>query len=148
MTEVTNTPAPFVPGFRLIDGSALNAALAGFLKSTDSGIVASTVQTRVGAKALSAVINQVTSANASDAVSLPPSGANPTTGQPYSNLLLIDNTSGQTIQVFPGGANDVLDGGAVGAAGNLSNAKAAWYAVVSDIGGVRTWISMAATKAT
>ena len=148
MTEVTNTPAPFKPGFRLIDGSQLNAANASFLKSTDSGIVASTVQTRAGAKALTAVINQVTSANASDAVGLPPSGANPTTGMPYANLLLVDNTGGQTIQVFPGGANDVLDGGAAGASGNLGNNKAAWYACVSDIGGVRTWISMAATKAT
>jgi len=147
MAEVTNTPQPFQPGFRLIDGSQLNALLTQQLYATDSGIVASTVQTRAGAKQLTQAISQIATANASDAVKLPGSGAN-VNGVPSPNVMLIANDSGQTIQIFPAGANDVIDGGAAGAAVNMGTGKRGIFMVISDVGGLRTWVSVATTKST
>jgi hypothetical protein len=140
MAEVDNTPQPFQSGFRLVDGSLLNALLSQFLLSTASALVPSTVQTRAGAKAITLGITQIAAANASDAVKLPGSGAN-ANGIPNPNLVFILNDGGQTVQVFPAGANDKIDGGAVGAAVNLSNAFRGVYWCYSDVGGVRLWAS-------
>lgn len=146
MAEVSNTPQLFQPGFRLIDGAQLNSALAGEAGSTDDGITASTTQTLAGAKQLTLLFNRVTTANASDAVKLPPSGS--TAGLPNNNMVVIANDSGATVQVFPGGSNDIIDGGAAGAAANLTNAKRAIFWCTKDTGGVRTWVSLATTKST
>jgi hypothetical protein len=140
MAEVSTTPTLFQPGFRLIDGTDLNKAIAGFSLSTDSGVTASTVQTRAGAKQLTQAITSVTTSAASDAVKLPASGAG------ALNMLVVFNESGQTVQVFPGGANDIIDGGTAGAAVNLGNNKGAIFACVLEAGGVRTWMSLAAAK--
>src|ERR1700678_250785 len=133
MVTITTTPAPFQPGFRLIDGTALNAAVgAENLASTDA-IVASTTQTRLGGTAVKTPVSRVSSANNLDAVTLGGAGAVLQTG-----FYIIANKSGQTIQVFPPGANDTIDGGAAGAAVQLSNAKLGLYIIALNNGGVLT----------
>ena len=67
---------------------------------------------------------------------------------PYPNVLYIRNDGPQTCKVWPGGANDVLDDGAAGANGTLSDDNGALYFCISDIGGVRTWVTLAGTIAT
>ena len=134
MAEVKQTPQPFQPGFRLIDGSALNAVNAVEVLASDDGLTASTVQTRAGGAAITLPITRVSAATSSDAVTLGGAGAVVAPG----TIFYIANKSGQTIQVFPPGANDKIDGGAVGAAVNLGNAKIGLYIVSANIGGVLT----------
>ena len=136
MAVVSQTPQPFQPGFRIIDGSSLNAILASPNFSTADGITASTTQTRVGGTVIpvASTLIRVSAANASDAVTLGGAGA----VIPAGDFFIIANKSGQTIQVFPPGANDKIDGGAAGAAVNLGNAKIGFYFISANIGGVLT----------
>lgn len=148
MAEVTNTPQPFQPGFRLIDGALLNAIITRLLQSTDSGITASTTQTRAGAKPLTQIINQLSSvANANDSVKLPPSGTD-AQGNPYPNIIFVLNDGGNNAQVFPGGANDQIDSSGAATAVVITNAKRALFWCYSDVGGIRLWDSLATTKTT
>lgn len=142
MTAVSQTPQPFQPGFRLIDGSALNAALAFSLDASIDGVTASTTQTRAGGTAIVVPQAQVASANVSDAITLcgPQAVAGSINAQ-GGMLFLIKNSSGQTIQVFPPGASDTIDGGAAGAAVNLATACIGVYMCTKVAGGVATWYS-------
>lgn len=142
MTVVTSKPTPFQSGFRLINGDDLNAAFANDVTAAADGLVASTMQTRLGGISINTPVSRVGTANASDAVTLcgPPGVAGailPQAGMTF----WVKNTSGQTIQVFPPGANDTIDSGAAGAAVNLATASIGFYMCTAVIGGVATWAS-------
>lgn len=78
----------------LIDANAVVDSLSyDTANSTQDGLVASTTQTQLGGTLITAAFTNVTSANASDAVTLPAAAA--------GRSLTIVNSSGQTIQVFP-----------------------------------------------
>lgn len=131
------SPNLFPVGFQPIDGNVLNAALANPQLSSQNAITASTTQTRAGGTAITARASRVSVANASDAVTLLGAGAVPALGA----IFWIANKSGQTIQVFPPGAGDNIDGGAVGAAVNLATACIGFYQCLAVVGGVATWVS-------
>jgi hypothetical protein len=134
MAEVDQVPQQFQPGPRLIDGSQLNSWLQLLSLGSADALVPSTTQTRAGGTAIRYSLTRVAAANASDAVTL--GGANNVV--PAGAVFVIANKSGQTIQVFPPGANDKIDGGSVGAAVNLSTAFIGVYVVTANIGGVLT----------
>ena len=142
MVQVNTTNNPFQPGFRLFDGSQMNAVQAADVTSAADGIVASTVQTRLGGTDIVQQYNRVSAANASDAVTL--CGQPGTQGSilPQAGMsFVVKNVGGQTIQVFPPGPSDTIDGGAAGAAVNLGNAKTGLYYCTAVIGSVATWNS-------
>lgn len=134
MAVVSQTPQPFQPGFRLIDGAALNASISQEVLASTDGVTASITQTRAGGLAITFPVTRVSSANASDAVTLGGAGAVVAAG----TIFIIANKGGQTIQVFPPGASDKIDGGAAGASVNLGNGKLGIYVVSANIGGVLT----------
>lgn len=137
------TPTPFQPGFRLVDGADLNAQLALGQGSTQNAITASATETRIAGTAITAAYSRVSSAGASDAVTLcGVSGANPSISVAAGLQFWIKNESGQTIQVFPPGASDTIDGGSAGAAVNLANASTGVYTCVAvSSAGIATWVS-------
>lgn len=139
MAEVKQTPQTFQPGFRLFDGTALNAAFAQIVNGTDDAAVPSTTQTRLGGTAVAYGITRCAAANGSDAFTLGANGAGSVI--PAGAVFLIANKSGATVQVFPPGANDKIDGGTAGAAVNLTTAKIGIYIVTANIGGVLTLVS-------
>ncbi len=132
---ISNTTFP--GGFALIDGNALNAALGSPQLSSQNAITASTTQTRAGGIAIKARSSRVSSANSGDAVTLLGLGGVPTPGA----IFWIANKSGQTIQVFPPGASDTIDGGSAGAAVNLATACIGFYMCCAVVGGLGTWVS-------
>lgn len=81
------------PGLRLGDIFSISDALNDLTGAASHLVTASTTQTQLGGTQLATAITRVGTANASDAVTMPQ--ANP--GQ----RLIIINTSGQTIQLFP-----------------------------------------------
>ena len=72
--------------------------------ATQDAVTASTTQTQVGGTKITAAFTNVTSANASDAITLPQAA-------PGRSLTIV-NSSGQTIQVFPFLADQVGANGA------------------------------------
>lgn len=137
MAEVSQVPLQFQPGFRLIDGSQLNAWLQLLTVGSDDAIVPSTTQTRAGGTALKYTLSRCAAANGSDAFTLGGAGA----VVPAGAIFILANKSGATVQVFPPGANDKIDGGTAGAAVNLTTAKIGLYLVTANIGGVLTIVS-------
>ncbi len=94
----------------LVISSGINA------RSVQTGITASTTQTRVGGYALTKALNVVaTAANSGDAVTLPAM----TAGQSVT----IFNNGANPIKVFPNGSGDTIDGGSAGASVTLTNAN-------------------------
>ncbi len=144
MAAVSSTPTPFQPGFRLVDGAALNTAFAIDIVSAGDGFTASTTQTRLGGLPLTRGVTCIDTANNNDAVTLCGPMANPLPQgsiQPQAGMqILVHNNSGNTIQVFPPGANDVIEGNAAGAAVNLSTNRIGFYQCISVVGGVSSWI--------
>jgi hypothetical protein len=134
MAVVSQSPQPVVPGFRLLDGTQLNTLFGQIVLGSTDGITASTTQTRAGGKAITQAITRVATANSSDAVTLGGAGGVVAAG----TVFIIANKSGQTIQVFPPGSGDAIDGGTAGASVNLANAKIGLYVVTANIGGVLT----------
>lgn len=137
MAEVDQVPQQFQPGFRLIDGSQLNAWLQLLSVGSADALVPSTTQTRAGGTAVKYTITRVAAANASDAVTLGGAGA----VIPAGAIFLVANKSTQTIQIFPPGASDKIDGGTAGAAVNLATASIGVFLVTANIGGVLTIVS-------
>lgn len=143
MAETKQSPQAFPAAFLgSPDGNVLNAALGTPVWGSDDGVTASTTQTRAGGFAIKYPITRISSANASDAVTLGGPGAVVKAGSVFAVI----NESGATIQVFPPGASDTIDGGSVGAAVNLGNNKGALFFASANIGGVVTWVSLAAAK--
>lgn len=136
-------PTPFTPGFRLVDGSDLNDAFSQEVAGAQDAITASTTQTRAGGAAITVPVNRVSSANASDAVTLcGVKGTTPSVEVRAGMKFWVKNTSGQTIQVFPPGASDTIDGGSAGAAVNLATASIGFYMCTAvTAAGVATWAS-------
>ncbi len=99
MTTAT-TPAPFIPGARLIDGSALNAALAKPIVSAQDGIVAHAGGGKTSATQITAVLNNViTVATLADSIKLPASLAGLT--------VRISNNGANALQVFGSGTDTI-----------------------------------------
>ena len=108
------------PGLRLADVRQLSDGVARLAAiNTYDGLTASTTQTQAGGLVLRHGISSVTSANASDAVTLPKA----TPGV----LLIIANSSGQTIQLFPF-LGDKINVAAINAAVSVATATTSFYA--------------------
>jgi hypothetical protein len=92
---------------------------------TNTGVIASTTQTRAGATQLTGTYNNVTTvANASDAVGLPPItfiGQQVTVTNAGANAMLVFPTSAAA------GASTTIDGGSAGASKTCTNAKSALF---------------------
>jgi hypothetical protein len=107
------------PGLRLADVSSLSAGVAKLSAiNTYDAVVASTTQTQAGGTIIRHGITNVSSANASDAVTLP--RATP------GVLLMIVNSSGQTIQLFPF-KGDKINVAAIDAAVTVATATVSYY---------------------
>lgn len=134
-------PTPFQPGFRLTDGSDLNAAFSFPVRGAQDAITASTTQTRVGGTPLIVPVNRVSSANSGDAVTLcGVKNTTPSIGVQAGMIFWIKNTSGQTIKVFPPGASDVIDAQSAGGSVNLADASIGMYMCTAvSAAGVATW---------
>lgn len=88
-------PGQILPGPQLGDLQSLANAISGFTgMSSQDSITASTTQTQVGGTVLDATISRITTAAASDAVTLARQA------KPGRGIIII-NDSGQTIQLFP-----------------------------------------------
>ena len=107
------------PGLRLADVRQLSDGVARLAAiNTYDGLTASTTQTQAGGLVLRHGISSVTSANASDAVTLPKA----TPGV----LLIIANSSGQTINLFPF-KGDKINAAAIDAAVGVATATTSHY---------------------
>src|SRR5450755_4268452 len=90
---VQNLPS-ILPGVRLADVGTVSAALSGGGGySSQDAVTASTTQTQAGGTKIVAAFTNVSSANSSDAITLPQSAA--------GMAITIVNSSGQTIGIFP-----------------------------------------------
>lgn len=127
---VYTQPKPFLAGFRLIDGQALNNAISADLVTAESGIVAHAGGGGTSAYQLHAVLNKVdTVASANDSVKMPKSqsGASVT----------VDNDGTNTLNVYPNGTDQIEDSTGAYAilSGNditfVSPALGKWYALGS-----------------
>ena len=108
------------PGLRLADVRQISDGIARLSAiNTYDGIIASTTQTQAGGTILRHGISSVTSANGSDAVTMPKA----TPGV----LLILANSSGQTIQLFPA-VGDKINAAAINAAVTLATATTSFYA--------------------
>lgn len=125
------------PGFRLGDIKGLADSIAdGSGQSSTNGITASTTQTQAGGTVLRSTINRITSANASDAVTL---GFQAVPGREVT----IINDSGQTIQLFPY-SGDKLNDAAANASVSIADNTISRY--VSPLAGL--WFGGAVTLET
>ncbi len=96
------TPAPFLSGFRLIDGNQLNANFALPKGSSQTGITATASGGQTNAYQLTARINNVTTvATAADSVKLP--------AVPLGKEIWIMNNGASALQVF-GYGTDTING--------------------------------------
>ena len=108
------------PGPRLADVRQISDGIQRLAAiNTYDAITASTTQTQAGGLALRHGISSVTSANASDAVTMPKA----TPGV----LLILANPSGQTIQLFPF-LGDKINAAAINAAVSVATATTSIYA--------------------
>lgn len=141
MTAVTQSNGPLAlglaQGFGSQNGDTLANAIANMdVRSPANGQAASTTQTRLGGLADNMPFMNVSSANASDAITLAPQGG--LTAALPGTTWIVKNTSGVTIQIFPPGASDTIDGGSAGASVNLGNGKLGVFVVGNAAGGVLT----------
>lgn len=95
-------PTPFLPGYRLINGSHLNTLFANPAFSSQSGITAHAGGTITGAFPISATISNIsTTANAADSCILPKANA--------GSVYLVSNNGANAMQMF-GNGSDTIDG--------------------------------------
>lgn len=106
-------PSPFSSGFRLIDGDALNNALAVIALTVESGIVA-TGTTVADAYALKAAINQLATVAANTGVKLP--------NAQVGSAVTIYNDGANPVTVYDANGN-TIDGTAGATGVPLANAK-------------------------
>lgn len=131
-----NFPTPFPRGFRLIDGGKLNTLFSnGGTPSIEDGITATAGGVQATARLLTCQMNRISvCATNNDAVKLPPVNSGITS-------VLIINDGAATAQVF-GSNSDTIDGVATATGVVLTNAKRAWYYLISVSGAnVGAWIS-------
>src|SRR5271154_6010464 len=95
------TPAPFLSGFRLIDGDQLNKTLAADQVTSQNAI---TVASSTVPTPLSAVVNNLSSVVASGLVQLPQA-------LPGLNILVLNN-GGNTVTLEGFASTDTIDGAA------------------------------------
>lgn len=101
------------------------ADVAGNGGKVNTGVTASTTQTRAGATQLTGAYNNITTcANASDAVGLPDIVF-------IGQQVWVTNAGANAAKVFPssatGGASTTIDGGSAAASVTLTNAKSALF---------------------
>lgn len=90
---VLNTPS-ILPGVRLADvGTVAGTISGGGGYSSQDAVTASTTQTQAGGTKIIAAFTNISSANSSDAITLPQSAP--------GMVVTFVNSSGQTINVFP-----------------------------------------------
>lgn len=139
MTDVITTR--FIPGFRLIDGSALNAwkdqlnavlgGVSGFIQSTVATGLTAAGTTRVDALVLTKAINVITTAAASTGAVLPPAS---TVG--IGGNVIIFNDGASAIKVYAAGS-DTIDAVAGTTGVTLTNALRCEFFVTAAL----TWKS-------
>ena len=107
------------PGPRLADVRQISDGIARLSAiNTYDGLTASTTQTQAGGLVLRHGISSVTSANASDAVTMPKA----TPGV----LLILANSSGQSISLFPF-KGDKINAAAIDASVSVANTTTSFY---------------------
>lgn len=125
-------PQIFVNGFRLIDGTELNNALAQPQLATNPGLTA-TGTTRADALAMQYGTNQITTAASSTGVVLP-------AGRPGA-MVVVRNSGANAVQVYAQGSDTI--NGTAGATGiSQANAKTSIYFAVNEVAGVTTWVGV------
>jgi hypothetical protein len=108
-----------LPGARLADVSSLAGSISGGMGNNVNGsLVASTTQTQAGGTKLAYGMNDVLTANASDAATMPKAVS--------GTMLLLVNHSGQTIQLFPA-VGDNINAAAANAAVSVATATTSIY---------------------
>ena len=121
-TSANNLPSSLQnvdPGLRLGDIRGLTDCVSKNQGVNSNGaITASTTQTQAGGTALNYGFNSVSSANASDAVTLPKAVK--------GTFLVLVNHSGQTIQLFPA-VGDTINAALVNAAVTVATATTSLY---------------------
>ena len=122
-------PQPFQPGFRLIDGSALNTSLAQQQGSTQYNAVANGTSAATGTQITVLFTHFGTVASGGYAV-LPPAAA--------GNVAYVFNYGANTLNIAPAESTTVIDGGSAGAATTLTVAHrgAQFYCLAPGV-----WIS-------
>jgi hypothetical protein len=124
-------PQIFTPGFRLIDGSALNTALANNFVSSQDSMTANGTTKATGTQ-ITTQIARFTTVGASGVAILPPATAGSEVG--------IVNAGANTLTIYPYAATDVIDGNSAGASTTLSTAnRAAWFICTAASPG--QWVS-------
>lgn len=147
MANTATYPAPFVTGFRLIDGNDLNKNFATRLTSAQGAIVPTSGGGKANAFQITATLNHITTVAApADSIILPPSAA--------GLQILIENDGANPMQVF-GFGTDVINGIATAtgfsqAAGSFTTytcvTKGFWRAVGSiNAGGTGTFTANGAS---
>jgi hypothetical protein len=127
-------PQIFDNGFRLINGTDLNNALAMPMLQTNPGLTALAGGGRPNATALVYGSNQVTTvASAADSVLLP-------IGMPGS-MVVVRNSGANAMQVF-GRGSDTINGTAGSTGISVANAKTVIFFAVNEVSGVTTWVSL------
>lgn len=127
-------PQIFVDGYRLIDGTELNNALAMPMLQTNPGLTALAGGGRPNATALVYGSNQVTTvASAADSVVLP-------VGSPGA-VVVARNSGANAMQVFAQGS-DTINGTAGSTGISVANAKTVIFFAINDVAGVTTWVSL------
>ena len=112
------------PGLRLGDvGELANAILYAGGMSTQNAITASTTQSQIGGTKIYFVINRITSANASDAITL---AFNADAGRSF----VIINDSGQTITMYPKSGDKLNDAATDAAVSIADNTVSTYYCPV------------------
>ena len=130
----TNTPQTFVPGFRLIDGTDLNNALAQPTWQTNPGLTALAGGGRTGATALVYGINELTTVTTtSDSCVLPDGKA--------GGVVVLRNSGAQTTQVYAQDS-DTINGTAGSTGISVAASKTVIFFAVNDVAGVTTWVSL------
>ena len=132
---VAKTPAPFPIGLQMMDGSAMNAALAADITSSEDGITATAAGNQATARLLTAVLNRLSVvATNGDSVKLP-------LGLVSGQYAIIINDGVANAQVY-GSGTDTIDAVATATGVTLSAGKRGFFWCLTP----GLWQSMAGAK--
>jgi len=137
-----NFPKWFPSGFRLINGLTLSNWFNNPQASYEDGITAKAGGTRAAAYQLSAITSRISvCVTNADSVKLP--SATGVNSKAIGGTYTVINDGAANLAIFPQGAAETIDGGAVGASVTLSAGnRADFYSVASG-----KWISSGSGKA-
>lgn len=122
-------PSRFIPGFRLLDGSAVDNAINSRIYSSQYNAVANGTTKATGTQILTTIAHFGTVASGGVAI-LPAAAA--------GALVLVLNYGANTLAIYPFDAASTIDGGSANASVNLSAAsRGAWFTCVS----AGVWVS-------